>query len=220
MKLFFRILISSFTQGLKNKSEIIVSIGFIFAFCTIAALGMGAEAFARAENGVGLLWLAALLTLTLATPNFATREEEQGILLQWQLLPIHTGAMLFARACGLFLAVFLPLLLTSPFIGIAFNLSTTILVQTLGFLALGCWGYWLINTSASLLLLGSARAGGLQLLLTLPLGVPLLVFGCGASLSAGNTLENAWQLLAAAALAITALSPWLMNILLRMYRSA
>ena len=218
--LMLKIIQVSLGRALRSRSERIVSFGFILSFSAVAALGIGPEAFKMPEIGVGLLWLALLLSLSLAVPNFVARDEEQGVLAQLQLLPLPLGAMLLAKALGVFLASMLPLLVCVPLIGIVYTLPWEILWQSMLCLLLGGWCYWLICASASMLLLGSARAAALQLLLTLPLGVPVLIFGCAASLRTGEAFTAAILLLAACALALSALSPWLMALLLRVYRRA
>ena len=220
MRGFSSVFTAYFVQCIKSRSNLLVSLGFLLAFGVLAGMGLGAQALSQPKSGIGLLWLGLLLALHVSLHGQMQREEEQGILLQMQLLPMPLGALLMARHLGVWVAVLLPLVFCMPILGVIFGLDAALLQGAALCLLLGSWSYSLLQILAETMLLGaSARSAGLSLLMTLPLGVPLLIFGTEASLRVGESYGNAILFLGAIALAMTAVAPWCLAGMLRQYRA-
>ncbi len=219
MRILITLCKHEFMQQMRHAHHLIVTIGFILTFLLLAVLGMGQEATAQAPVLVGLWWLGVLVALQITIPAFVVQDEAGGRLLQLQLLPITEGPMLLAKALALWCALVLPLVVLGIPATMLGGLEAHIAWRMAGLMLLASWAFWLISCSASLLLLGSARAAALQLLVALPLAVPLMIFGCASTLAAPEQAALACYLLAGIATAATAICPWIMGFLLRLHRA-
>lgn len=216
---FRALLIQEFMRQVKSAHHVLVSLGFVLTFFLLAVLGMGQEAVAQSPVMVGLWWLAMLVALQITIPSFAVQDEASGRLTQLQLLPMPEGLLLLAKALALWAALVLPLVLLSVPMGLMGGLHGETAARMMLLMLPASWAFWLISASASLLLLGSARAAALQLLIAMPLGVPLMVFGAASTLAPAEQADQAVYLLIAIALAVSAAGPWIMGFLLRLHRA-
>lgn len=208
-----------FMQQMKNPYHVLVSLGFMLTFFLLAVLGMGQEAAAQAPVMVGVCWLALLVALQIPIPSFVAQDEASGRLIQLQLLPVPEGVMLLAKSLALWAALVLPLIVLSLPMAFIGGLDAPVAARMLLLMLPAGWAFWLISNTASLLLLGSARATALQLLIALPLAVPLMIFGAASTLAPADQAQQAMYLLAATALLVSAICPWIMGFLLRIHRA-
>ncbi len=207
-----------FTRQVKNRHYLLVMSGFILTFLLLATLGMG-QAASQPAVAIGLWWLAVLVALQIAIPAFVVQDEASGTLLQLQLLAVPEEGMLLAKSAALWLALMLPVALLTMPMGLAAGLPPGMIIRTALLLLPASWSFWLISATASLLLLGSARAAALQLLIALPLAVPIMIFGAASSTALAEMQTQAALLLSGIAFATTALCPWAMAFLLRTHRA-
>jgi heme exporter protein B len=117
--------------------------------------------------------------------------------------------MLFAKTCTHWLLTGLPLALAAPVAALALGVSPEAIGAVVASLLLGSFAMSLVGAISAGLTLGARRGGVLLSLLTLPLAVPILVFGSDATQRAmmGGDIAPPMYLLAAIAVLGVTLAP-------------
>jgi heme exporter protein B len=149
--------------------------------------------------------LSSLLAL-----EFLFRDDAQdGTLEQFALSGQSLTWMLFAKTCVHWLLTGLPLALSAPIAAVGLGVPGEAMWSVVASLALGGFALSLIGAISAGLTLGARRGGVLLSLLTLPLAVPILVFGADATQRAitGGEIAPPMYLLGAIAVLGVTLAP-------------
>ena len=201
----------------RRRSDAIQPVLFALLVVTLFALAQGREPKALSAVAGAVLWLAVLLSAQLAMDRLFRDDAADGSLEQWLLAPVPLPWLCLVRVTGHWLVSSLPLLLLSPLLALMLHLPHDQLGLLLASLALGTPLLSLIGGMVAALTVGLGRAGILVALLSLPLYVPVLVFGAGALAAAGNGQDSSGALLMLAAMLAAGLllAPWLTAAALR-----
>ena len=188
---------------------------FYLAVATLFPFVVGPDRALLARTGGGILWVAALLASLLPIERLILPDRQSGVLDQLALRGWSDEWLASAKIVGHIAGFGLPLLLATPVAIVLLGLPddkamTMILGLALALPALAGLGVTIAALTAGLS--GAAALGGLLLV---PLAIPLLIFGAG---TLGDNPGSALQLLAAASLAMTALSPFAAGAALRASR--
>lgn len=180
-----------------------VDAGLPVAFLLLAAclfpLGLGPEPEQLRRMAPGVLWVLALLASLLSLHSLYAADAQDGSLDQL-LLPPHSAWRLAAvKALAHWLSHGLPLLLATPLLGLMYGMHSDSLGLLMLSLLLGTPSLSLLGNLAAALTLGLRNGALLNLLIVLPLAVPVLIFGSGAvgALEAGLPVDGHLSLLAA-----------------------
>ena len=177
---------------------------FFLAIAMLYPFAVGPEPELLARTGGGVIWVAALLAAILPLDRLVSGDLEAGVFDQLYLRDIGEEWTMAARLLAHWLA-FAPLLLlatlpAAALLGLPFGTTRTVLLGLLagtpGLAAVG-----LIVAALTASLRGGAALAGLM---TIPLAVPILIFGAGA-LGRGDT-SGLW-LTAAVSLVLCAVAP-------------
>ncbi len=162
---------------------------FALLFATMVPLALGPERALLAHLAPGLLWLAGLLAVLLATDRFFSEDAQHGILaaLQAEGMPLYQYVL--ARLLALWLAAGLPLLFALSLAGAAMGMQGEALAWFALTLFLGLPVLLLLGLFGAALSLGLPRGGLLLALILMPLYAPWLIFGAGAPASAAPQAE-------------------------------
>lgn len=200
-----------------RRADAIQPVLFALLVVTLFALAQGREPKALSAVAGAVLWLSVLLSAQLAMDRLFRDDAADGSLEQWLLAPVPLPWLCLVRVTGHWLVSSLPLVLLSPLLAFMLHLPHDQLGLLLASLALGTPLLSLIGGMVAALTVGLGRAGILVALLSLPLYVPVLVFGAGALAAAGNGQDSGGALLMLAALLAAGLllAPWLMAAALR-----
>lgn len=201
----------------RRRADAIQPVLFALLVVTLFALAQGREPKALSAAAGAVLWLSVLLSAQLAMDRLFRDDAADGSLEQWLLAPVPLPWLCLVRVTGHWLVSSLPLVLLSPLLALMLHLPHDQLGLLLASLALGTPLLSLIGGMVAALTVGLGRAGILVALLSLPLYVPVLVFGAGALAAAGNGQDSggALLMLAAQLAAGLLLAPWLMAAALR-----
>lgn len=201
----------------RRRADAIQPVLFALLVVTLFALAQGREPKALSAAAGAVLWLSVLLSAQLAMDRLFRDDAADGSLEQWLLAPVPLPWLCLVRVTGHWLVSSLPLVLLSPLLALMLHLPHDQLGLLLASLALGTPLLSLIGGMVAALTVGLGRAGILVALLSLPLYVPVLVFGAGALAAAGNGQDSGGALLMLAALLAAGLllAPWLMAAALR-----
>ncbi|RMH94497.1 heme exporter protein CcmB [Lysobacter pythonis] len=182
---------------------------FALMVVVLFALGLGDDKAMLVKVAPAALWLAVLLSGLLALDTLFRGDAEDGSLDQWLLAPVPLSWLVAVRVLGHWLTTALPVLIAVPLLAELLHLPRPQLPLLMATLALGTPLLSLIGAVVAALTVGMRRAGILLALLALPLYVPVLVFGAGAVVAAGQGLDASGALLmmGAGLAAATVLAP-------------
>jgi heme exporter protein B len=189
---------------------------FFLLIATLVPFAVGPDAKLLARIGAGALWIAALTAALLPIERLIEPDRADGVLDQLSVRGVADESVAAAKIAGHWLA-FAPLLLVSSIIGAALlRLPPDQLPVLLAALAIGSAGLASLAVAVAALTAGLPRAGALAGLLLLPLAIPLLIFGAGAS---GDSASGALLLESAVALLLIAGAPFVAGAAIRASRT-
>lgn len=178
----------------RQKADWLNPMMFFLIVLTLFPLGVGAKPNLLAEIAPGIIWIAALLSVLLATERLFKDDYRQGMLEQLVAAQRPLLPYVLAKMLGSWCSTALPLLLMSPLIALLLGLN----VQTWQAVVLTLlFGTPLLNMLAALgaaLTLSADKGGILLALLILPLYIPLLIFASAAVENASMGLSYTAQL--------------------------
>ncbi|MEE9271665.1 MAG: heme exporter protein CcmB [Robiginitomaculum sp.] len=187
MQAFNGIIKRDFTIALRSGGAWLHGLVFFGVFLTLCAIALGGDFAKLRPLAPALIWLSVILSLLLSFEQLFKTDTEDGTLEHIKLSGTSLFSYTLAKCCVHWVLVILPLLISLPLASLLFDLP---LQTTSGLFfsiliaspALICYGAF---SSACLV---SFKAGGTVLaLLTVPIILPLLIFG----ISGVNAYENA-----------------------------
>ncbi len=189
----------------RHPDEAVLTVAFFALVASLFPLGIGAEPQLLTRIGPGVIWVGALLAAFLALPGLFAADYADGSLEQMTLSPHPALGWAAGKIAAHWIVSGLPLTLLSPLIGLQYGLAPdTLAVQALA-LAIGTPVLSLLGGACAALALGARGGGMLLALLALPLFVPVLIFGAGASEAQATGLSAAPHLSLLGAALIAAL---------------
>ena len=179
----------------RSRGETAHPVAFFALAVTLFGLGLGSDLKTLGAVAVVVVWVIALLACMLATEGLFRRDFEDGTLEQMLL---H-GRPIFLAVLGKLAAHWcvsgLPLVLFAPVAGFMLQAPAQALPMLVLSLAIGTPTLTAIGAVAAALTAGLGRGGLLVALIALPLYVPVLIFGAGASVVAASGESALPQLL-------------------------
>jgi heme exporter protein B len=193
----------------RKPSQLLQPLMFFMIVATLFPLSLSPEMSRLRDAAPGVLWVGALLSSLLALEFLFRDDAMDGTLEQFALSGQSLTWMLFAKTCTHWLLTGLPLALAAPVAALALGVSPEAIGAVVASLLLGSFAMSLVGAISAGLTLGARRGGVLLSLLTLPLAVPILVFGSDATQRAmmGGDIAPPMYLLAAIAVLGVTLAP-------------
>lgn len=163
-----------------NRGEWLNPLSFLFIVVTLFPLAVSPSREVLLLIAPGIIWIAALLSTLISVDRLFREDFEDGSVEQWITSPQPLFVFAFSKLSAHWFISGLPLVIFAPVLGASFNLSAEALGILVISLLLGTPSLSSISAIAAALTV-SLRSGGLIVaLITLPLYVPILVFGTGA----------------------------------------
>lgn len=191
--------------ALRQRGDLLTAVLFFLLTAALFAFGIGPEANLLLRIAPGILWVTALLAVLLSLERLFLADWEDGSLDLLLLSPQPLELVVLAKVLVHWLTSGLPILLSAPLAALLYGLPSEALPVLLLGLALGTPSLSLLGATAAALTLGARRGGVLLPLLTMPLYVPVLVFGVAAVEAALAGLSARPHLLVLAALLLVGL---------------
>ena len=193
----------------RKPSQLIQPLMFFMIVATLFPLTLTPEMSRLRDAAPGVLWIGALLSSLLALEFLFRDDAVDGTLEQFALSGQSLTWMLFAKTCTHWLLTGLPLAVSAPIAAMALGVPAQAMWSVVASLALGGFALSLTGAISAGLTLGARRGGVLLSLLTLPLAVPILIFGAQATsfAIAGMSIAAPMYLLGAIALLGVTLAP-------------
>ena len=165
----------------RKPSQLVQPLMFFIIVATLFPLTLTPEMSRLRDAAPGVLWIGALLSSLLALEFLFREDAVDGTLEQFALSGQSLTWMLFAKTCTHWLLTGAPLALAAPVAAAALGVPADAMWGVVASLALGSFAMSLVGAIGAGLTLGARRGGVLLSLLTLPLTVPILVFGADAT---------------------------------------
>lgn len=185
--------------ALRRRADTLAALVFFVMVVSLFPLGIGPEPQLLRALAAGVVWVAALLASMLSLARIFADDHRDGTLEQL-LLSAHPLPLLVAgKIAAHWIASGLLLTLLSPLLALQFDLPPSACGVMALSLLLGTPVLSLIGAVGAALTVGLRGAGVLVSLLTLPLCVPVLIFGAGAVEfhTAGQSVAGHFSLLGA-----------------------
>jgi heme exporter protein B len=186
----------------RKRAQFIQPLAFFAIVTTLFPLSISPELSRLREIASGVLWVAALLASLLALEFLFRDDAYDGTLEQYALSGQSLTWLLFAKTTAHWLLTGLPRALMAPLAGLSLGVPFTALPGIIAPIALGTLVLSLIGAIGAALTLGVRRSGVLLTLLTLPLAMPVLIFGAQATDSAIRGVSFAAPLYLLGAMAV------------------
>lgn len=167
--------------ALRKRGQLIQPLAFFAIVTTLFPLGISPELSRLRDVAPGVLWVAALLSSLLALDFLFRDDAYDGTLEQHVLSGQSLTWLLFAKTVAHWLLTGLPLALMAPLAGLSLGVPAGSVAGIVASVALGSVSLSLIGSVGAALTLGVRRNGALLALLTLPLSMPVLIFGARAT---------------------------------------
>ena len=201
----------------RRPDQLLQPLVFFLIVTTLFPLGLSLQLSLLRDMAPGVLWVAALLSSLLSLDSLFKSDADDGTLDQLALCGQGLTVIVIAKTFAHWLVTGAALVLASPIVATALGIpggafSTMMLSLVLGTLTLS----WLGAIGAGLTV-GLKRGNVLLSLIVLPLAMPLLIFGAGATDRAisGTSAVGAMYFLAALCVFTCTLAPFAATVALR-----
>ncbi|MFK7864416.1 MAG: heme exporter protein CcmB [Pseudohongiellaceae bacterium] len=161
----------------KRKNDIANPFMFFFIVVSLFPIGISPDSDKLSEIAPGVIWIAVLLSSMLSMDNLYRADYEDGSLELLLLSPNPLFFLVLAKNISHWLVSGLPVILVSPVLAYMLSLPSNgygVLVLSL---LLGTPIISLIGSIAVALTVGLGSRGLILAVITLPMSVPVLIFG-------------------------------------------
>ena len=186
---------------------------FFVMIAAIVPFAIGPDRVLLARLAPGLVWIAALLSMLLGLDRMFRADAEDGSLLGLRHAAIPLEVVVAAKLIAHWLVTALPLILATPLLAVLLSMELEAFVRTVLSLAVGTPALVGFGTIGAAVTVGLPRGGVLAAVLLVPLAVPVVIFGVGAT--GGASAGAALLLLGALSLVVVAFAPFAAALALR-----
>jgi heme exporter protein B len=165
----------------RKRAQLLQPLVFFAIVTTLFPLGITPDLTLLRQIASGVLWVSALLASLLAVDFLFRDDAQDGTLEQYALSGRSLTWLLFAKTAAHWLLTGVPLALVGPLAAGALGAPGRALPSIIAPIAVGTLALSLLGAIGAGLTLGVKRSGVLLSLLTLPLAVPVLIFGAQAT---------------------------------------
>ena len=194
----------------RRPDQLLQPLVFFLIVTTLFPLGLSVQLSLLRDMAPAVLWVAALLSSLLSLDSLFKSDADDGTLEQLALSGQGLTVIVAAKTVAHWLVTGLALVLVSPIVGTALGIPTTAFATMLLSLGLGTLTLSWLGAIGAGLTVGLRRGNVLLSLIVLPLAMPLLIFGAGATdrAIAGADTAGAVYLLAALCVFTCTLAPF------------
>lgn len=165
----------------RRPGEMLQPLVFFAIVTTLFPLAITPELSQLRQVAPGVIWVAALLSSLLALEFLYRDDAHDGTLEQFALSGQSLTWLLFAKTAAHWLLTGVPLAVMAPVAGLALGVPVASVPGIVASVAIGSIALSLLGAIGASLTLGVRRSGVLLSILTLPLAIPVLIFGSRAT---------------------------------------
>lgn len=173
----------------KNKQEAIYIYSYFVSIFVLAPFAGSYDPSRLQSLAAIVVWIALASAIAMGAAGLFQRDQEQGRLEYYQLLPTSMEAVVLAKWLGFFLFISTPLLAAIPLAGLLYGLTGAQMLHYAVGLLTGALALTLISTTVAALTNGLAKAGAVLSLIVLPLSIPVLIFGAQYCLNDSQIIQ-------------------------------
>jgi heme exporter protein B len=194
----------------RRPDQLLQPLVFFLIVTTLFPLGLSVKLSLLRDMAPGVLWVAALLSSLLSLDALFKSDADDGTLEQLALSGQGLTVIVVAKTLAHWLVSGAALVLVSPLVGTALAIPEAAFGTMMLSLALGTLTLSWLGAIGAGLTVGLKRGNVLLSLIVLPLAMPLLIFGAGATDRAisGTSPAGALYLLAALCVLTCTLAPF------------
>ena len=178
-------LIALFLRDVKIAIRIgggaLIGVLFFLIVVTLMPFAVGPDLALLKRIGPAILWIGALLASLLALDRLLAADHEDGSLDLILMAQTPLELAVAAKALAHWLTTGLPLVIATPLLALLLNLDQSAAMAVALTLLAGTPALTLIGLIGAALTVSLRRGGLLLSVLILPLTIPVLIFGVGAS---------------------------------------
>ncbi|MDO4937932.1 MAG: heme exporter protein CcmB [Sutterellaceae bacterium] len=206
LNLFFAVVRRDLMLALRQKTDIVQTLFFFAVVVTLVPLGVGAEQDLLRNMAPGVVWVAALLAALLSLPRIFALDYSDGTLEQMIISAEPLTVIVIAKVFAHWLVTGIPITIFTAVFGLMFDLPLEQTIVLMASLLLGTPVLSLVGAIGAALTLGLRAGSVLTSLLVLPLYIPVLTFGAGATIQVAISVSPTAYLMVTAALSFLALA--------------
>ena len=194
MSIFVQTMTRDLKMALRNPSSFLNPLMFFVISISLFPIAISPEAQTLSSIAPGIIWVITMLSVLLSLNSLFHYDYDSGVLEQMVISHHSLPLILLAKTLAHWMLSGLPIIILSPFLGMALFINTEgiyILVLTL-IIATPCLS--LIGSIGASLVVGIKNSGMLLSLLILPLFIPILIFATSAVSQSQSNLPIDGQL--------------------------
>lgn len=189
----------------------LIGVLFFLTVVVVIPFALGPDIALLRKIGPAILWLGAMLASLLTLDRLFTSDQDDGSLdlIVMSRAPLELSCA--AKALAHWLAVGVPLIVATPFIGILLNLDAPATFAVALTLLIGTPALTFTGMIGAALAVTLRRGGLLLAIVVLPLSIPVLIFGvaaCNAAVVEGAPFGTPFSILCALSLVSFVVGPF------------
>jgi len=200
------VMLGDLKSSFRQPRDLVNPLLFFVLVVMLFPLGVSPEVAFLQQAGAGILWVAALLSVLLSLDHLFRHDFDDGTLEQLVLQPQPLFLLVLAKSMAHWVLTGLPLVLLTPLLGVMVHLEGNSIAVLCLTLLIGTPVLSLIGAIGAALTLGLRSAGVLLSLMIIPLYIPVLIFGTGTVMAAGEAAPVTGQLALMGAFLVLALT--------------
>lgn len=173
-------------QQWRQLGDILMPAAFFVMLVTVFAIAM--QARAGVEAGIAVVWVGTLLSVFLASPSLYQQELREGMLEQLSLQMQAFEIYVLIRTILLSVLTGIPLLICVPLSMMFLGLSWETLPVLMTALAIGIASTCALLNFSAAVMLGYGQSPLVRIGIVIPMCIPTIIFGVGASLNQPSAL--------------------------------
>jgi len=205
MTIFWAIIRHELKLTARQPGDLLLIVSFFLLTTSLFPLAVGAEPNLLARIAPGIIWVTALLSVLLSLQRLWEPDYNDGSIEILMLSALPLELIVLAKVLVHWLLTALPLALLTPLVAVMFQLDIQALPLMVGSLLLGVAALSLLGSIGAALALGARSGTVLVALISLPLFIPILIFGVSIADMALMSLPSEGAFLILAALTLFAL---------------
>jgi len=186
----------------RRPDQLLQPLVFFLIVTTLFPLGLSLQLSLLRDMAPGVLWVAALLSSLLSLDSLFKSDADDGTLEQLALCGQGLTVIVAAKTIAHWLVTGAALVLVSPVVGTALGIPGSAFATMMLSLGVGTLTLSWLGAIGAGLTVGLRRGNVLLSLIVLPLAMPLLIFGAGATDRAVSGVSPAGALYFLAALCV------------------
>ena len=165
----------------RRPDQLLQPLVFFLIVTTLFPLSLNLQLSLLKDMAPGVLWTAALLSSLLSLDSLFKGDADDGTLEQLALSGRSLTAIVIAKTAAHWLLSGAALVIISPLVAVALGIPSTAFGTMLASLVLGTMTLSWLGSIGAALTVGLKRGNVLLSLIVLPLAMPMLIFGAGAT---------------------------------------